>query len=60
MAVSFGTSKQWVVTSTRKDINKSVSFKVQAETEKLAALQGLSLARRKCPLYELASVKVEG
>ena len=42
MAVFFGTAKQWVVTSTRKDINKSVAFKVQG------------------PLYELASVKVEG
>lgn len=57
MSVTFGTAKQWVVTSTRKDINKSVSFKVWAETEKQAALQGHGLAKRKCPLYELVSVK---
>lgn len=57
MKVSFGTSKQWVVTSTRKDIGKSVSFKVWAETGKLAAIQGQALATRKCPLYELVSVK---
>ena len=57
MKVSFGTSKQWVVTSTRKDIGKSVSFKVWAETEKLAAIQGQALATRRCPLYRLVSVK---
>lgn len=57
MKVSFGTAKKWVVTSIRKDINKLVSFNVWAETEKLAAIQGQALATRKCPLYNLVSVK---
>ena len=53
----YETAKQWIVTATRKDINKSVSFKVWAETEKLAAIYGLILAVRKSPMYELSSVK---
>lgn len=57
MTATYETAKQWVVTATRKDIGKSVSFKVWAETEKLAALYGLMLAVRKSPMYELASVR---
>ena len=53
----YETAKQWIVTATRKDINKSASFKVWAETEKLAAIYGLILAVRKSPMYELSSVK---
>lgn len=57
MAVSFGTARQWVVTSTRKDTNQSVSFRVWAETEGRAAIQGQALAVRRCPLYRLTSVR---
>ena len=57
MMAPYETAKQWVVTATRKDINKSVSFKVWAETEKLAAICGLRLAIRKSPMYEFASVR---
>ena len=57
MTAPYETAKQWVVTATREDINKSVSFKVWAPTEKLAAFCGLRLAVRKSPMYELASVK---
>ena len=57
MTAPYETAKQWVVTATRKDIGKSVSFKVWAETEKLAVLGGLRLAIRKSPMYELASVR---
>lgn len=57
MTAPYETAKQWVVTATRKDIGKSVSFKVWAETEKLAVLCGLRLAIRKSPMYELASVR---
>ena len=57
MKTPYETAKQWVVTATRNDINKSVSFKVWAETEKLAALCGLRLAVRKNPMYELSSVR---
>ena len=57
MKAPYETAKQWVVTATRKDINKSVSFKVWAETEKVAAICGLRLAIRKSPMYEIASVK---
>ena len=53
----YETAKQWIVTATRNDINKSVSFNVWAETEKLAAICGLRLAVRKSPMYELSSVK---
>lgn len=57
MTATYETAKQWVVTATRKDINKSVSFKVWAETEKLASIYGLMLAIRKSPMYELTSVR---
>lgn len=57
MTATYETAKQWVVTATRKDINKSVSFKLWAETEKLAAIYGLMLAVRKSPMYELVSVR---
>ena len=57
MTATYETAKQWVVTAASKDIGKSVSFKVWAETEKLAAIYGLMLAVRKSPMYELVSVR---